>query len=498
MRAGGYSKEQEKTVQSTLLDEDDVVMRLVEDALARPQPERTAYLRQTCGTDSTLCDQALKYIEWEELMGNFLLEPLVKRAQPPNEFEPGELLIDRFRLVRKVGEGGMGTVWDAIDGKLDRRVAIKFPKNGLGRYLPPEVRNAREISHPNVCKIHEIHVARTDQGPVDFISMEFVEGETLLARLRRGALSKQERLVVAQLLCAGVTEAHRNGVIHRDLKSSNILWGTWPGGAVRVVVMDFGLAYAADASAEKSGSERVAGTPAYMAPELWKGAPPSVESDIYALGVVFWELLSGEPPEALGLTSSTLSWEQRPVWKAPTGYGRWDSVLARCLAPEPARRFHSVPEIAKALGPRVAWKWTSAAAAAGVLAGASWVVSDYLAHRPAESVRLALLPFRGGNLQAAVAGKLRADTAAQLSRVRGNQHTGFVFVAGEQRVNTVDEARDRLHVSRVLQPVIESDGSDLAVRVSLTDAGSGADLTSWTATYKASELRYLPTALAGV
>lgn len=471
------------TGKSLYRDPDDLVMSLVEKARAMPEGERETFVRDECGERSDILQQALQYLDWEQQMGDFLLEPLVPPPQPFEQFAPGSVLLDRFRLLRQLGAGGMGTVWEAFDQKLDSYVALKFPKSGMSRYLPPEVRSAREISHPNVCKIHEIHALRGggsehDSVDADFISMEYVEGESLSTRLLRGPLTHEERLDFALQLCAGIGEAHRKGVIHRDLKSGNVMVGKGPGGATRLVVMDFGLAYLAEANTTWAG--RIAGTPDYMAPELWKGAVPSVESDLYALGVVFWELLSNKRPEALGLTSSTLAWEERPAWKAPTGFGRWDAVLMRCLQPDPTLRFHSAEEIAKELRPSVARRWILAsAAAAALLAIGSAYVTNHLAHAPAETVSMALEPFP------APIQKLQATTATKLGGIQGNAHTAFRFVNGKKG-------------SHVLRTSAEPAGKDLTVHASVSDSSSGVTLTDWTATYRPGELHYLPTALTGV
>src|SRR5258706_15374939 len=113
----------------------------------------------------------------------------------------------------------MGIVYEAVDEKLERRIALKCDKAEFRKRIPPEVRNASEISHPNVCKIFEIHTASTQQGEVDFLTMEFLDGQTLAERLQDGPLPEAEARTIARQLCAGLAEAHRNGVIHGDLKS---------------------------------------------------------------------------------------------------------------------------------------------------------------------------------------------------------------------------------------------------------------------------------------
>src|SRR5262245_59533213 len=134
--------------------DDDLVMSLVELSLAQPPEERESNLRSACNGDSELFERVWSYVTWEQRMNGFLLEPLCS-VLSERRFEPGELLDGRFRILSEVAQGGMGVVYEAIDEKLDRRIAIKSAKAHFRNRLPPEVRHAREISHPNVCKIFE-------------------------------------------------------------------------------------------------------------------------------------------------------------------------------------------------------------------------------------------------------------------------------------------------------------------------------------------------------
>ena len=221
--------------------DDDLIMNLVELTLAVPAEEREVYLQKTCGGDTELFRQVWQYVQWEVRMKGFLLDPLGSSESDEQNFKPGDVLDGRFRILREVAQGGMGIVYEAWDEKLERRIALKRAKPGFHKRLPPEVRNASEISHPNVCKIFEIHTASLDEGDVDFITMEFLEGETLSEKLRRG-LSKEEAQNIALQICAGLAEAHRNQVIHGDLKSNNVYLTTGADGKVRAVITDFGLA----------------------------------------------------------------------------------------------------------------------------------------------------------------------------------------------------------------------------------------------------------------
>src|SRR5215472_2656122 len=147
--------------------DDDLVMSLVESALARPSHEREDYIREMCAGDTELLTQVQNYVCSEERMNGFLLDPLVSPASDEHPFEPGQILEHRFQIVREVAEGGMGVVYEAKDEKLGRRIAIKCAKSGFHKQLPPEVRHATQISHPNVCKIFEIHTTSTPQGKID-------------------------------------------------------------------------------------------------------------------------------------------------------------------------------------------------------------------------------------------------------------------------------------------------------------------------------------------
>ncbi|MGA7410326.1 MAG: protein kinase [Bryobacteraceae bacterium] len=343
--------------------DDDLVMSLVELALALPPDEREAYLMSACSGDSQLFSQVSSYVDSEERMQRFLLDPLCPRVEPEHPFEPGQLLEGRFQILREVAEGGMGIVYEAVDERLDRRIAIKCAKTGFRKRLPPEVRHASEIGHPNVCKIFEIHTASTGSGEVDFITMEFLDGETLADRLSRGPLPKEEARTIARQLSAGLAEAHRKQVIHGDLKSSNVIVTKTPDGATRAVITDFGLARRPAAPFMTSPSGTLAGTAAYMAPELWKGERASTASDIYAMGVILYELASGHKPPEPPHTESAPAVDL--TRKPPPLHSKWDRIIARCLDSDPARRF-AADQLAQALAPPVSRRWWWAPAGAAI------------------------------------------------------------------------------------------------------------------------------------
>ena len=201
---------------------------------------------------------------------------------------PGTLLHARYRIVGLIGRGGMGEVYRADDLKLGQAVALKFLPESLARDAEAragfyaEVRLGRQVSHPNVCRLYDL----IEVDGYHCLSMEYIDGEDLATLLRRiGHLPADRCVGFARELTAGLAAAHDQGVIHRDLKPANIMID----GKGRAVITDFGIA--ALAGDARAGS---AGTPAYMAPEQLAGAPPSVLSDLYALGLVLREAISGE------------------------------------------------------------------------------------------------------------------------------------------------------------------------------------------------------------
>ena len=265
-------------------------------------------------------------------------------------FVPGTLLAARYRIVSLLGKGGMGEVYRADDLTLEQPVALKFlPEgalsnpNALARFRN-EVRVARQVSHPNVCRVYDV-------GEIDghvFLSMEYVDGEDLGSLLRRiGRLPPDKALEIARKLCAGLAAAHEKGVLHRDLKPSNVMLDS----RGQVLLTDFGLAGLAD---QISGAEVRNGTPQYMAPEQLTGKEVTARSDIYSLGLVFYEIFTGKRPfeantlaelmqaqtKATPISLSTLVRDLDPAM---------ERVVSRCLDPDPARRPSSALAVAAGL-----------------------------------------------------------------------------------------------------------------------------------------------------
>jgi hypothetical protein len=244
-------------------------------------------------------------------------------------FPPGTLLAQRYRIVSLLGRGGMGEVYRANDLLLGQAVALKFlpaewtsDEATLARFRN-EVRIARQISHPNVCRVYDIGEA---EGST-YLSMEYVDGEDLASLLRRiGRLPQDKALEIARRLCAGLAAAHDKGVVHRDLKPGNIMLD----GQGQLRITDFGLAGVAS-----EVKDIRSGTPAYMAPEQRSGQAVTARSDLYALGVVLHEVFTGR---SFSVDSSH-----------PDLAPEVDRVIRRCLAEDPAKRPASALAISAAL-----------------------------------------------------------------------------------------------------------------------------------------------------
>jgi len=267
----------------------------------------------------------------------------------PGPFPPGTLLAKRYRIVALLGSGGTGEVYRADDLTLDQAVALKFyparvqAEPGTMARFHREVRLARQISHPNICRVFDIGET---EGRA-FITMEFVSGEDLHSLLRRiGRLAPDKALEVALQLCSGLTAAHAAGVLHRDLKPANIMLDDR--GNVRIT--DFGLA----ALADELHHEMDAGTPGYMAPEQLAAKEVTARSDLYALGLVLFEIFTGKRHIEPQRGAELLRPKPAPVTPANfVGVDPWvTQAIVRCLDPDPARRPESAMHVAAALARR--------------------------------------------------------------------------------------------------------------------------------------------------
>jgi eukaryotic-like serine/threonine-protein kinase len=323
---------------------------------------------------------------------------------PPNAvFAPGQILAGRFQVIRFVARGGMGEVYEAEDQELNERVAVKTARfegsqgsHEIERFRR-EIQLARKVTHPNVCRTFDVfrHVtpAPGTGAPVEIllVSMELLAGNTLHKRVRVGGrLTTAEALPIVAQLCAGLQAAHSVGVIHRDFKSSNVMLApAFSSGqhltpqtpqssqSFRAVITDFGLAHAEEHHGQTlTQPGDIVGTPAYMAPEQIEGGMITPGTDIYALGIVIYEMLTGELPFAGDTPLSTAMKRLKapapsPLARVPHLDAKWVAVVARCLEREPEQRFANTEEIMQVLrGESVALPPASGSAAGLGSAGA--------------------------------------------------------------------------------------------------------------------------------
>src|SRR5436190_17521048 len=265
-------------------------------------------------------------------------------------FTPGQILAERYRVVALVGRGGMGEVFRAEDLTLGQIVAMKFLPERLSQdaaaleRFHAEVRNARQVSHPNVCRVFDIGES---DGSL-FLTMEYVDGEDLASVVRRiGRLSPDKATEIARQICAGLAAAHERGVIHRDLKPANVMLD----GAGKIRITDFGLAGVA---ASIKGEEARAGTPAYMAPEQLAGKEVTPKSDIYSLGLVLYEILTGKRAFEASTLQELVRLRESGTITNPSMLVRdldplIERVILRCLETDPGKRPASALQVAAAL-----------------------------------------------------------------------------------------------------------------------------------------------------
>lgn len=290
-------------------------------------------------------------------------------ASPPHAltFGAGLLVADRFRIVRFIASGGMGELYEAEDLELHEHVALKTIRPDIAQdaeaiaRFKREVFLARQVTHPNICRIFDLF-RHQPPGPgpaITFVAMELLAGETLADRLRRGRLTPSEALPIVTQMAAALDAAHQVGVVHRDFKSNNVMLVPQPGGTPRVVVTDFGLAVRPEdggsgAHARPTVSGQILGTPDYMAPEQVEGGEMTPATDVYALGLVMYEMVTGRRPFAAGTPLAAavrrLSEPPRPPGElVPDLDPTWESAILRCLERSPRDRFPRAGDVVKEL-----------------------------------------------------------------------------------------------------------------------------------------------------
>ena len=286
------------------------------------------------------------------------LGTLTPSSDAVSSVSPRQLLAGRYTILGLVGVGGMGSVYRARDAELDEVVALKVLRRelvdtpGILERFRQEVKLARRVTHPNVARMFDIG----EHAGEKFLTMEYIEGQSLAAVLAERQPSLREIIALARAICAGLEAAHAAGVIHRDLKPDNVLLAN----DGRVAISDFGIARAAhDASAAVKTSGMTIGTPAYMAPEQVEGGPIDARTDIYALGAMLYELCTRERPwqgETVYAIAAARLVRPPPDPRAlrPSIPQSAAEIVMRCMARAPADRYQNVGELMRAVEAAVA------------------------------------------------------------------------------------------------------------------------------------------------
>jgi eukaryotic-like serine/threonine-protein kinase len=292
-----------------------------------------------------------------------------KSPATTSSFAANDLIAGRFRVVRFIARGGMGEVYEAEDLELRERVALKTARleiAGDERFVERfrrEIQLARKVTHPNVCRTFDVfrQTETTSNGQTRetmVVSMELLSGETLDQRVRRlGRFSPTEALPLIEQMAAGLQAAHQVGIVHRDFKSSNVMLMASGLGSegIRAVITDFGLAHAdAFAGQTITGAHDLVGTPAFMAPEQLQGGEVTPATDVYALGVVMYQMLTGALPFHGDTPLATaLKRLNEPAPSPRKLFGDidpvWEQTILRCLERDPAMRFSSTQDVVTAL-----------------------------------------------------------------------------------------------------------------------------------------------------
>jgi tetratricopeptide (TPR) repeat protein len=450
------------------------VREIFDEVVDLAPADRDARLIQACGDDPDLRREVESLLAHDRTAQDSIERLLVEAALEDEEGTAGRppempAVIGRYRVLEKLGEGGMGEVYLAEDPSLGRRVAIKLPMAELSGdpdtrlQLQREARAAATLSHPHVCVVHEVGET---PGRRPFIAMEYVEGETLAARIRRGRLPLDEVLEVGTQAAGALMEAHAKGVIHRDLKPSNIMLT-----AHGVKLLDFGLASVARETVAKSrdSGAALAGTIPYMSPEQARAEPVDHRTDLFSLGSVLYEAATGrlpfEAPTARAMRESIIRAPHVP----PTAIAgdlpvEFDRVIARALAKDRDQRYRTADELRADLARLAAGRKRALAAtppwarralvAMAALAAVAVALSYWVAGRPPASAE----PEEGTVLIASFVndtGEPAFDGTLEQALVLQIQQTPFLKVFPEAGVRETLRSMERSPDERVTEALAQ-------------------------------------------
>jgi len=388
------------------------------------------------------------------------------------KLETGGVFADRYEILARLGEGGMGVVYRAMDRELGDEVALKLLTPGIAtpdsiERFRREVRLARRVTHPNVARVFDLGL----WGDKYFLTMELVRGRSFDDVLdERGTLPPAEILTLARTLCEALVAAHAAGVIHRDLKPANVLVSD----DGRVVITDFGIARAVGASDDKLKTQGPIGTPLYMAPEQISGAPVDARTDLFALGIMLYEMATGEIPHARDTAIATAV---ARLECAPLDHSSLAAVAAplrelitRTVVRDPAGRAGSAQELLGLLDGALS-ATAAQELAATMVASAALATS---APRTGEQI-LAVLPFRmHGPPELAYLGDAIADELADtLTSIKGLRTVGTASTRGPEVTGNPRALGSLFGVTAAVEGTVQVVGPRVRISVRLIDVSSG-------------------------
>ncbi len=336
-----------------------IVKSVFEKAAAVPAALRAAWFHSE-NIPADMVDEVERLLGHASAGEKFETDWHDESADPPPDtpaLARGMRLLNRFEILRFLGRGGMGEVYAATDHDLKQEVALKIVKPEYSNdprwaaQLRREVQNARRLRHENICRIFDLHRSIDSGAAQTFVTMELLDGITLADEVRGGLIPLERAVKISAGIIAGLAAIHEAGIVHRDFKSSNVMLTD---ASSRAVIMDFGLSQTIAKpvleTLSQFGANALVGTPAYMAPEQLQGEHATVASDIHALGVILFEIATGELPfqgkTALAIALRRMGQEApSPASLRPDLPPSWNATILRCLARDPKRRPPTVQEV---------------------------------------------------------------------------------------------------------------------------------------------------------